>query len=203
MLDLAFLFTIFMITLGPIKVIPGFYAMSKDMEPAEMRSLAFKGTLIATAISLVIALVIPAIQGGWRVNTDDIRIAGGILLFASAYAVLAKDPPEQAPDKKPARPALSPLAIPIVITPWGAVAILMSMGLAGDNSELVTKVITMLLGIMALNLVGMLFARSIIGLVGIVSFKLLGWVFAILQAGLAVHAIVHALQNLGVMQVPA
>jgi multiple antibiotic resistance protein len=202
MLDVAFLFTIFMVTLGPIKVIPGFYAMSKDMTTTEMRSLALKGILTATAISLVIALVMPVIQGGWQVSIDDLRITGGILLFASAYTSLAKDPPEQAPKKEPAHPVLSPLAIPIIITPWGAVAILMAMGLAGNDSELVTTVITVLLVIMALNLVGMLFARSIVNLVGIVSFKLLGWVFSILQAGLAVHAIVHALQNLGVIPAP-
>ena len=202
MFDAAFVFTIFMVTLGPIKVIPGFYMLSKDMEPAEVRRLAFKGTLIATAISLAIAMVLPVIQGGWKVEIDDLRITAGILLFASAYATLAKDPPAQAPDKNPARPALSPLAIPIVITPWGAIAILLAMGMAGDNTESVTTVITILLVIMALNLVGMLFARSIINLVGIVSFKLLGWLFALVQAGLAVHGIVRALQNLGVMKIP-
>jgi multiple antibiotic resistance protein len=52
---------------------------------------------------------------------------------------------------------------------------------------------------MALNLIGMLFAKRIIDLVGVVSFKLLGWVFAVLQAGLAVHVFVHALQNWGVI----
>ena len=36
-------------------------------------------------------------------------------------------------------------------------------------------------------------------LVGVVSFKLLGWIFAVLQAGLAVHVFVHALENWGVI----
>ena len=37
MLDIAFVFTIFMVTLGPIKAIPGFYAQAKDMEAADAR----------------------------------------------------------------------------------------------------------------------------------------------------------------------
>jgi len=53
--------------------------------------------------------------------------------------------------------------------------------------------------IMGLNLVGMLFAKRIVELVGVVSFKLLGWIFAVLQAGLAVHVFVHALENWGVL----
>ena len=198
MLDIAFAFTIFMVTLGPIKVIPGFYVQSKGMEAAERRALAFKGTFVALAISLVIALVMPVIQSGWRVSIDDLRIVAGILLFSSAYAILAKDKPAQSSDTESKYPALSPIAIPIIITPWGAVAILMAMGLADNDTELVTTVVTLL--VVALNLVGMLFAPSIINLVGMVGFKLLGWVFAVLQAGLAVHVFVHALKNFGVIQ---
>ena len=54
MLDLAFVLTIFMVTLGPIKAIPGFYAQSKDLEAADRWRLAVKGTLLALAISLVL-----------------------------------------------------------------------------------------------------------------------------------------------------
>jgi len=199
MLDIAFVFTIFMVTLGPIKAIPGFYALSKDMEPAERRALALKGAFLGLAISLVIALIMPAIGAGWRVTVDDLRIAAGILLFLSAYQVLANDKTAPSSDAQPKHPALSPVAIPVIITPWGAMAILMAMGLAGDNADLAKKVILILVVIMALNLIGMLFAKRIIDLVGVVSFKLLGWVFAVLQAGLAVHVFVHALQNWGVI----
>ncbi len=199
MLDLAFVFTIFMVTLGPIKAIPGFYAQSKDLEAADRRRLAVKGTLLALAISLVLALIMPIVQAGWRVTTDDLRIATGILLFMSAYQVLASDSSAPPSDAQSKYPALSPVAIPIIITPWGAMAILMAMGLAGDDEGLARTVVMMLFVIMALNLVGMLFAKPIVEFLGVVSFKLLGWIFAVLQAGLAVHVFVHALQNWGVI----
>lgn len=199
MLDIAFVFTIFMVTLGPIKAIPGFYALAKHMEAADARALAFKGTLLALAISLVLALIMPVIQAGWRVTTDDLRIATGILLFMSAYQILASDKTAPSPDALTKYPALSPVAIPVIITPWGAMAILMAMGLAGDNAELAKTVIILLFVIMGLNLVGMLFAKRIVELVGVESFKLLGWIFAVLQAGLAVHVFVHALENWGVL----
>jgi multiple antibiotic resistance protein len=53
---------------------------------------------------------------------------------------------------------------------------------------------------MALNLVGMLLARQIIACIGKVSFQVLGWIFAVLQAGLAVDAIVTSLRNLALFR---
>ena len=98
----------------------------------------------------------PIAQAGWRVTTDDLRIATGILLFMSAYQVLASDSSAPPSDAQPKYPALSPVAIPIIITPWGAMAILMAMGLAGEDERLARTVVMMLFVIMALNLVGML-----------------------------------------------
>ena len=65
---------------------------------------------------------------------------------------------------------------------------------------MIVSILTMLLLIMALNLVGMLLARQIISLVGIVTFQVIGWVFAVLQAGLAVEAIVISLQHFGIIR---
>jgi multiple antibiotic resistance protein len=57
-------------------------------------------------------------------------------------------------------------------------------------------VIGILLVVMLLNLLGMLLARYIIAHVGMASFQVLGWIFAVLQAGLAVNAVVTSLRNL-------
>ena len=56
-------------------------------------------------------------------------------------------------------------------------------------------------GLLVLNLVGMLLARQVIACVGMVSFQVLGWIFAVLQAGLAVDAIVTSVRNLAPIHV--
>jgi len=53
---------------------------------------------------------------------------------------------------------------------------------------------------MLLNLVGMLLARQIIAVVGMITFQVLGWIFAVLQAGLAVDAVVTSLRNLALVR---
>jgi small neutral amino acid transporter SnatA (MarC family) len=199
MITPAFIFTIFMLTLGPIKTVPAFFAMTRDQAPAAVRSLAIKGTAVATAVSLVIALVMTGVAASWRVSPDDLRIAGGILLFAASRELIGQfnrpaSPPSSAAPSK--HPAVTPLAVPIIVTPWGVTAILFFADLAYGDSQMAVTVIGILLLIMLLNLVGMLLARHIIALVGLMTFQVVGWIFAVLQAGLAVDAVVTSLRNM-------
>jgi multiple antibiotic resistance protein len=104
MITPAFIFTVFMLTLGPERTVPAFFVMTRDAAPTAMRTLALKGTAIATAISLLIALVITGVAASWRVSSDDLRLAGGILLFtASRKAIGQLARPASAP-QLPHRP---------------------------------------------------------------------------------------------------
>jgi multiple antibiotic resistance protein len=47
-----------------------------------------------------------------------------------------------------------------------------------------------------MELVGLRLARQAIPCLGIMTFQVLGWIFAVLQAGLAVDAVVISLRNL-------
>jgi multiple antibiotic resistance protein len=200
MITAGFVFTIFMLTLGPIKTVPAFYAMTQDLAASERRSLAIKGTLVATAIALLIALVMRGTAASWGVSVDDLRLAGGLLLFAASRDMISQVNRPSPPPPAGKHPAVTPLAIPVIITPWGVVAILLFMDLANGNFDVIASILGMLLLIMALNLVGMLLARQIIGLVGLVTFQVMGWIFAVLQAGLAVEAVVISLQNFGLIR---
>ena len=90
MITPIFMFTIFMLTLGPIKTVPAFFLMTKDQDPKVARVLAIKGTLIATAICLLVALVMRGTAATWQVTVDDLRIAGGILLFTASSSMIAQ-----------------------------------------------------------------------------------------------------------------
>ena len=171
-----FIFTIFMLTLGPIKTVPAFFAMTEDQLPAAARALAFKGAAAATAVSLLIALVMTGVAASWRVSPEDLRLAGGILLFAAARDIIGQFSP-RALSPQPAvpaqrQPAVTPLAIPIIVTPWGVTAILFFADLAFGEATMLAMVVGILL--LLLNLLGMLLARYIIAHVGMASFQVLG-----------------------------
>jgi multiple antibiotic resistance protein len=139
-----------------------------------------------------------SLVASWRVSPDDLRIAGGILLFLASREIIGQfNRPAGAPPAAPPRhPAVTPLAIPTIVTPWGVAAILIFVELANGDSKLLPTVIGILLLVMLLNLIGMLLARRIIAVVDIVTFQVVGWIFAVLQAGFAVDAIITSLRNL-------
>lgn len=199
MITPAFVFTIFMLTLGPIKTVPAFFAMTQDLAPAAARALALKGTMVAITVCLLIAFVMTGVAASWRVSPDDVRLAGGILLFAGSREMIGQfnrpAPPPQS-SVPPRQPAITPLAIPIIVTPWGVTAILFFADIAYGDAKMLAVVVGILLLIMLLNLAGMLLARQIIAGIGMISFQVLGWIFAVLQAGLAVDAVVTSLRNL-------
>ncbi len=203
MITPTFIFTIFMLTLGPIKTVPAFFALTRDETPAASAVLALKGATAATAISLIIALVMTGVAASWRVSSDDLRLAGGVLLFAAARQMIGESgraaPPPAVAGLRNAS-AVTPLAIPIIVTPWGALAILFFADLAYGDLKMMTAVLGILTLVMALNLVGMLLARQIIACVGMITFRVLGWIFAVLQAGFAVDAIVTSLRHLAPLQ---
>jgi len=200
MITPIFVLTIFMITLGPIRSVPGFFLITKDQDTKVARALAIKGTLVATAVCLLVALVIHGTAAAWQVTVDELRLAGGILLFAASRDILGQFNRPMPPPAPATYPYVMPLAIPTIITPWGIVAILVFVGLAAGDYGRIAMIIGLLLFTMALNLVGMLLARQIIALVGFVTFQVAGWIFAVLQAGLAVEAIVISLRHMGLVQ---
>jgi multiple antibiotic resistance protein len=199
MITPLFIFTAFMMTLGPIKTVPAFFAMTQSHAPKSARALALRGTMVATAVCVAIAVVMTGLAASWRVSPDDLRIAGGILLFAASRETIGQfgrppSPPQSA--TPPQRPAITPLAVPIIVTPWGVAAILFFADLAYDDLRMSATVVGILLLVMLLNLVGMLLARQIVARVGMISFQVLGWSLAVLQAGFAVDAIVTSVRNL-------
>jgi multiple antibiotic resistance protein len=199
MITPLFIFTVFMLTLGPIKTVPAFFAMTQSQASDSARVLALQGTMVATAVSIVIAVVMTGIAASWRVSADDLRIAGGILLFAASREMIGNFGRPASPLRSatpPQRPAITPLAIPIIVTPWGVAAILFFADLAYDDLKMSATVVGILLLVMLLNLVGMLLVRQIIARVGMISFQVLGWILAVLQAGFAVDAVVTSARNL-------
>jgi multiple antibiotic resistance protein len=57
MITPLFIFTVFMLTLGPIKTVPAFFAMTQNQAPGFAWALALQGTTVAAAVSVVIAVV--------------------------------------------------------------------------------------------------------------------------------------------------
>ena len=202
-ISLSFVFAIFFLTLGPLKLIPAFYGVTQGLDGKARVGLALKSTALAFLILVVAAVVGSALATNWRISREALLVTGGFLLLIGSLKILshALAPPaphdEHAPPpdptaKRPISVVVSPLAIPGIITPWGLVALLLFIGVAEDQNRL-TGVIIALVLIMLLNILGMIFAAPVMRAVGLPAMSVLGWVFSILQAALGITFLLRGL----------
>jgi multiple antibiotic resistance protein len=210
-LELSYAFTIFFLTLGPIKTLPAFEVITGDLDGPARRWLAIRSTLLATVIVLATALIFQGVMTKWRVSGPAMQIAGSVLLFLSASSAIASRPGQDAASRlsPPAPPkaldaearsrAVSPLAIPTIVTPVGIAAILVFEDAAAGDATLLEAIYGMLVLLMGLNLLSMLFARATMTLIGLSTFRVLGWIMSVLQAGLAVQFVLNALRTLKIV----
>jgi multiple antibiotic resistance protein len=198
-INLGFIFAIFFLTLGPLKLIPTFYGVTERLDAKARIGLALKSTVLAFLILMVAAVVGSALATNWRISREALTITGGFLLLIGSLKILTSvlAPPAPRPDPAPVagramNVVISPLAIPGIITPWGLVALLLFLGVAEDQNRL-GGVFIALVVIMLLNIVGMIFAGPIMRAIGLPAMSVLGWVFSILQAALGVTFMLRGL----------
>jgi multiple antibiotic resistance protein len=201
MLTLGFMFAILFLTLGPLKLIPTFSAVTVGMDGRRKTSLAIRSTLLALVILLAATLVGSAMATNWHVSREALTVTCGFLLLFGSLKTLAHvlspvahepAPSGSEPATRPISIIVSPLAIPGIITPWGLVALLLFVSIAEDHHQLGGILIVLLLN-MALNVICMLIAAPIMRTVGLPAMSVLGWVFSILQAALGVTFLLRGL----------
>jgi multiple antibiotic resistance protein len=205
------IFVLFFLTLGPLKALLPFARVTGGTELAFQRTVAWRSTAIATVIAVLVALLAPLVLGNWHVSPQAVSITAGIILFSQALRIVMQPPGAIAgsavaqTSPLPPSPAIAvfPIAIPAILTAPGIAAIAAISALNKHDLEQEAVVVAMLLVVMVLNLLTLwnteiILKRRVAGVLPVV-----GWVLAVLQAGLAVQIIIHALRVLEVMRWPA
>lgn len=199
----AYIFVIFFLTLGPLKVIPVFNRLCYKTSPSFAKKLAFKATILSSIILFAVAIVGKGILSKWQVSTAALFVAGGLLILIASLQMLSNFtlpkplPPETEGYTEEQIPALviNPLTIPAIITPYGIVAILVSTSQSEGDIKRQVTIFVLLFAVIILNWLGMIFAQVIVQKVNIITLLIVGWVFAVLQAGLAIDLMIEGLKR--------
>ena len=109
-------------------------------------------------------------------------------------------PSRAAPPPLPAAPiaAAFRLAFPTVVTPYGIAAVIALLANSPHAARTAT-IVAMLIGVMALNLLSMLFARRVMGGVAVMVLRIFGAVLSVLQVAVALELILRGLRGIGVV----
>jgi multiple antibiotic resistance protein len=197
----GFIFTIFFLTLGPVKIIPAFAKLTQSTPLKFKREVAIKGILIAAAMCLYIALLGEGILRNYEISLEGLEIAGGLVLLISALNAIF--PGLQPPAPVRSQPtalqlAISPVASPIVVPPVGVAAILIFIMLAPRYPGMTLAIGKALLIMLVLNFLVMFFIDKIIKVPGLLLLlQVFGSVLVFVQVALAVETILDGFRTLG------
>lgn len=185
--------------LGPFKIIAPFANITMEADRSMTKKIAFHSILYASIALLLAGTLGEIILSKYGIPIPILALAGGIVIFLVALLEIIKQfTPHEAPDSGHMSPslklAMSPLAFPTIVTPYGIATIIVFLSMFPDSkSQLIIAAIV--IGIMLLNLVTMLFTKRIFKYLRIV-LPILGAVLGIVQVALGLLIIYNQLNEL-------
>lgn len=200
--QISFVFTVFFMLLGPLKVISSFAGATRGTDAPFKRSVAIRGALIASVLCLFIALTGQILLAKYQISVDALRLVGGLVLLIAALEVIfpkarAEKPIAGTPTAL--QLAASPVAVPGIVPPGGVIAILLFAMLSPEYPGMMQAVAISLAVVMVLDFLVMYFIDVVVKTPGLsIVLPVLGSVLIFMQAGLAVEIILSGLRNLGV-----
>ena len=197
----------FFATIGPLDVAAIFAALTVNSTRQHRRSMAIRGTLIATFILVLFALVGELVLGGLGISLAALRTAGGILLLLIAIEmVFARTTGGTSTTDEEEQEALSkqdisvfPIATPLIAGPGAmGAAILLMADAEGDLTHQLI-VLGSLLAILLFTFTGMLLAGRIQQLLGIIGMHVITRIMGVLLSALAIQFIFDGIAQSGLL----
>ena len=193
--------TVLLVTVGPLKALIVFGTLTATAEPEFRRRVADRTVMVAAIVTLGFAVAGEVFLQIFHISLPALKIAGGIILLLFALGMAMGGGHDEEGDKPKALSpdiAVFPLAMPMMATPQGLVAI--TVIVAAQPSVLgLLVVIAAILAVMALNLLCLRSADRIIKAIGPSALQVIAKVAGLLLTALAVQLMILGLRDLGVI----
>lgn len=197
--------TILLVTVGPLKALIVFATLTARADADFRRQVAIRTVTVATIVTLVFVVAGNFFLQIFHISLPALKIAGGIILLLFALQMVmggAHDDESEKPKALSPDIAVFPLAMPMMATPQGLVAITVIVA-ARQSVVDVLVVVVVLLAIMALNLLCLLSADRIIKAIGPAALLVIGKIAGLLLTALAVQLMILGLRDLGLIEAAA
>jgi multiple antibiotic resistance protein len=196
------IFIMLFLMLGPIKILVPFVNLTRNEDPALRRRLATRAMLYSLAALALAGLLGRNVLENFEISVPVLALTGGLILFLVALrTVLEQSLPQARLKQEPVSPgtdlALSPLAFPVIVTPYGIAAVIVFATIAQDDASAKLTIASIVLVILLLDLLAMLFADAILKWTG-TALQILTVVLGVTQIALGLQIITHSLSLIGV-----
>jgi len=201
---LAHVFTFLVLMLGPFKIIGPFAKVTKGADAALTRRIAVQAILFSTIALLIAAFAGEYILNKYTIPLPILALTAGIILFLVALQNTlnqfgSKTSASEASTVSPPtlQQALTPIAFPTIVTPYGIAALVVFLAFSSDlSAQLMIGLVVLV--IMLLNLVVMLNVWRI-GPVLNIALAVIGAVIGVIQVALGLQIINNSLKALGII----
>ena len=194
----SMIFALLFLMLGPIKLLAPFAAVTKDCDGVFRRRLATRAFLFSIGAVTLAAGIGKRILDNFAIPLLVLQIAAGLILFLVALQAIlqqyAATPARERTEPPTLALAFSPLAFPMIVTPYGIAAVTILTTLAPDTE---TSMITFgaVYSILFLDWLAMLSAHVVVRWVGPL-LLLFGVVLGINQVALGLQLMIGGLSGL-------
>lgn len=194
-------FTTLFLVIDPPGCAPIYAGLTANASPRQGTVMAFRATVIATAILVVFALFGEQLLGALHIALDSFRIAGGVMLFLIALDMVFEKRTqrrEERAEKIRAHPEVEdvsvfPMAMPMIAGP-GSIASVMLLMARAQGTEQTLVILAALAAVMVLTFAALVGARPLIRLLGSQVEAVITRLLGVLLAALAVQFVIDGLR---------
>ena len=195
-------FVTLLVTVDPIGTAVMFLGLTTPATHPHRHGMAWRGTLLATAILLAFAVAGQLLLDMMGISLAAFRIAGGLLLFVLATdmvlalhsGIRSTTEPEQEEAARSRDVAVFPLAIPLLAGPGALTSIMLLMGEASGLAAQ-SRVLAALALVMGLALIALLAAAQVSRLLGITGANVVTRVLGVVLAALATQFVIDGVRE--------
>jgi multiple antibiotic resistance protein len=196
LLNYSQILTLFMVMLGPLRLLVPYVKRTIDLNQVSLRKLAASSSLLALITLIVGGLIGRMTILKWHIENPILLLTGAIIFFFSALRPLIMTTPD-IDQPKTIAPSFVEVALNMIITPYGMASVIVLISVSHDSKRTL-GVFTTLAIIMVLNLVFMIFGRKILKLIGALPLQIVNKALSVLQLALSIELIYKSLQLLEV-----
>jgi multiple antibiotic resistance protein len=197
--DTMQIFSILFLMLGPFKIIGTFTKITAGAD-AKLVSAISNRSILYASIALVLAAVLgePIIMN-FGIPVPVLALSAGMILFLVALINVINqygldEPPPVVPDPPTMKMAMTPLAFPTIVTPYGIATVIVLVAMSPDLQGQIL-ILVIVLAIMVINLILMMVNRYIYKVLA-VCLPILGAVLGVIQVALGLKIIYNSLREL-------
>lgn len=186
----------FFVVIDPIGAALIFYSLTLGQTLKQKAKTVLQSGLIAFCIIVVFALFGQQLLSALGIDMNSLRIAGGILLFHTAFRMITSEPKPDAPqDVKVVNITVYPLAIPLMAGPGTLTLTVLLMANSADVIEQSSVILAAFLTLLSTVILALLASqlRKILGQTGD---EIIQRLLGVLLAALAIQFVANGILGL-------